>query len=382
MPHLQTDYCVHGRAGTGKGVLNRTIKSLIGNQNMIAINLKDLLNPFARQSLVHASVLVLNEVDKIDSFSRNIIQALLGRDELNDQIKFVPGIFSFQFRGTVIISTTTDPAVLFANSTALMDRFILITHAPRVSQANPFFERILLTGSIRIVHWSLATPRSYFEPLVRTGTMNQSLIDDTHHLDRFVLEHIGYQLNNVVPVKPIHDHYMHVCSEEVSLYEECGFAKRIINSIKSATRCRDVAEVRQRNKDKRRTVALKNVCLIKENNNQCVPFEKSDFVSQTPHKEKSENESWWQQDPFAIDPTHITYTIAERWRAEVGSSLNMQALPEVIEDNSDLLDKLISEEDNIVPPLLEEVVPTNDLYDVSWLPCPLEALLWAHLETF
>lgn len=92
MHELQTGFFVNGEPGTGKGVINRLLKHLVGTHNMVSMTLKDLASHFARHSLVNASVLVLNEVDIIYKESANLIQGLLGRDPVSYEKKHVHGL--------------------------------------------------------------------------------------------------------------------------------------------------------------------------------------------------------------------------------------------------------------------------------------------------
>lgn len=115
---------------------------------MVSITLKDLANSFARQKLVNASVLVLNKVDYIDGPSVNLIQSLLGRDAITYSQKHQQGEYEFTFKGIILISTNANPSKLFRNCSALVDRFVLITHVPRNGEADPTLENTLLEESV------------------------------------------------------------------------------------------------------------------------------------------------------------------------------------------------------------------------------------------
>ena len=238
--------------------------------------------------------------------------------------KHQQGEYEFAFKGIkgiILISTNANPSKLFRNCSALVDRFVLITHAPRNGEADPTLENALLEQSVQITHWSLGTPQTYFDRFVRTGSMNESFSDDANHLQNFVLHNLGYRANHTVLQRDLYSHYVDAFSDTAKLYNERGFCKEVSNVIKLSTRCRAVNDGRATDTDGRKVAAIKNVCLVAKDGSACTSLKDSEYCVQNLAIKRA-SQTHTALDPLSIDLRHVTYPVANAWRGSVGSVLD------------------------------------------------------------
>ena len=128
-----------------------------------------------------------------------MINQLLGNDVYSSTKKHANGLYNMRFEGTVVLATNLEPATLFANQPALVDRFLVIRYKGRKGNANPMLPNILQSKAPKLINWFLSIERNIFKKIVRTGDINldtltlacENLVADPNgRLYRFELEDI------------------------------------------------------------------------------------------------------------------------------------------------------------------------------------------------
>lgn len=336
---MQTGYCIHGRPGTGKSIMVNMITNLVSKDGVVSLTLYDLLNPFSRHDLVNATMLVVNEVNQIDSKGAAMLQSLLGRDEISHSVKNVQGVFNFRFKGTVIILTNKYPSEVFKHHPALLDRFVMLTHAPRIGDADPKIPTLLNKDLRGIANWALATPRKDLTRLVR-GTDRSTIEQQYSLLEKFVCEKLCYCRGENTSQAALHLAilaYNKEFSFEVDEIKEAKLVQNIVQAIKTITRCRDVSEGRNLmtmdDGVRKKTVCLRNAvldtsALAKEKNlsrfggAEPQPTSKNNPTLDTVVDEGTQ--SPFETNPFQFDDLHPAKTLAQEWVQEI--SLNDQEI--------------------------------------------------------
>ena len=139
------------------------------------------------------------------------------------------------------------PTEVFAKYPALLDRFLMVLHAPRHGSANASLQDILHSEWGGIVNWAIGTPREQFDAIVRTGSHTSS--GNTYSgLQRYVLEKIGYKANGFVDQQAL---FMDLQEHSPELFDcknpikEANLARSIESQIGMVTRCRRCAHGRK-----------------------------------------------------------------------------------------------------------------------------------------
>lgn len=102
MIYLHTGYYLSGFSGSGKSVIAALLMCLVPNLT-VSCELQDFDNTFSRTELVYNNFIMLNEFVKLSPQSEKHIKAIIGRDYISCEVKYVQGYISKQFPGIIVI---------------------------------------------------------------------------------------------------------------------------------------------------------------------------------------------------------------------------------------------------------------------------------------
>ncbi len=121
----ETAWLFHGSGANGKGVLQRLITWLVGEENRVVMDLSQLGDPLARHNLIGKSVLLINECRVGAKFDIENFNKIVTGDEINGKAHYHDFVFFFPF-ATVIIFANHLPTAS-EDSNALMRRTRVIS---------------------------------------------------------------------------------------------------------------------------------------------------------------------------------------------------------------------------------------------------------------
>ena len=176
---LQTGYILHGPNGSGKGVTISFLQRLFPASTIKSITLSELTVSFNRSALVDAKVLVINEVTELKGQAISMINQMLGNDVYSSTKKYANQLDNVRFEGTIVLATNLEPASLFTNQPALVDRFLVIGYKGRQGNPNPLLPKVLQSKAPQLINWFMSVERDVLKKIVRTGDINQELMKES-----------------------------------------------------------------------------------------------------------------------------------------------------------------------------------------------------------
>lgn len=153
MEELQTAYSLSGPPGCGKSTLVRFMLAMMSALKCISLPLTDVENPFTRSELREKTCIIFSEESEIKPAIANVLRKLIGRDVMKGDIKFEQMIVEFVHKGIVILVSNETPEDLFANSTALLNRFFCINFKTVPETPDPNINTIFEENMSEIVNW-------------------------------------------------------------------------------------------------------------------------------------------------------------------------------------------------------------------------------------
>lgn len=166
-PSFQTILLISGRPGSGKSIFINFLSTIFGNL-LLAFDVREK-NQFDRYSWIGKRILVLNDVNSLDSNLSAILKQLSGRDRIKYDIKNKQVNKDFIFEGILIIFSNHNADTLFTllMDLALYDQVIEIQfdYVPknRIRSLNQF----LVKGASGLIRWALCCPDAILREQIR-----------------------------------------------------------------------------------------------------------------------------------------------------------------------------------------------------------------------
>ncbi len=156
-----------GKGNTGKTQLREFVISLIGAQNNISIDLKNLNEPFGVANLVNKRLAGSGDMSYAKVSEINVLKELTGGDDIYGNVKYKPQ-FSFKYNGFLWFNCNDLPLFGGDNGEHVYERFMVVTCnnvIPKEKRDSFLLNKLLsekdIVASVCVKHLRLAINRGY-----------------------------------------------------------------------------------------------------------------------------------------------------------------------------------------------------------------------------
>lgn len=156
-----------GKGNTGKTQLREFVISLIGSQNNISIDLKNLNEPFGVANLANKRLGGSGDMSYAKVSEINVLKELTGGDDIYANIKYKPQ-FSFKYNGFLWFNCNDLPLFGGDNGEHVYERFMVVTCnnvIPKEKRDSFLLKKLLsekdIVASVCVKHFRLAIKRGY-----------------------------------------------------------------------------------------------------------------------------------------------------------------------------------------------------------------------------
>lgn len=156
-----------GKGNTGKTQLREFVISLIGSQNNISIDLKNLNEPFGVANLVNKRLAGSGDMSYAKVSEINVLKELTGGDDVYGNVKYKPQ-FSFKYNGFMWFNCNDLPLFGGDNGEHVYERFMVVTCnnvIPREKRDSFLLSKLLsekdIVASVCVKYFRLAVKRGY-----------------------------------------------------------------------------------------------------------------------------------------------------------------------------------------------------------------------------
>lgn len=188
---FQTALFLNGPPASGKSIIVNCLVKILGDR-VVFVTYKQLMNPFERDRLKNAWVLIITEAEEL--FQDNVVtlvKSLTGRDPITYQVKYVQSstlsdMSQFVFRGVLIIVSNRPITAILPPDQALYSRFIQLTFPHSVTRFDTSVDlsEAVVKVTPYLLYWALAAPAEIFRDHVRSenrgllSMRNESMLID------------------------------------------------------------------------------------------------------------------------------------------------------------------------------------------------------------
>jgi hypothetical protein len=173
---FQTALFLNGPPASDKSIIVNCLVKILGNR-VVFVTYKQLMNPFERDRLKDAWVLIITEAEEL--FQDNVVtlvKSLTGGDPITYQVKYVQSstlsdMSQFVFKGVLIIVSNRPMTAILPPDQALYSRFIQLTFPHSVTRFDTSVDlsEAIVKVTPYFLYWALTAPAEIFRDHVRSG---------------------------------------------------------------------------------------------------------------------------------------------------------------------------------------------------------------------
>ncbi len=158
----------------------------------------------------------------------NFLFKLLG-GSATASVKNIQGNSEFTFNGVVIVVTNSQPADLFGDNPALLDRAILIPfhHKPEVYDGK--LQQKLMDKAGQVVNWFATIPEVDLHPLIRVGRFNNDLTIESNPIASWMSEKLYFNSTVSTPKDEIYDDFKALNLYTGKVVRKPEFTREVMN---------------------------------------------------------------------------------------------------------------------------------------------------------
>lgn len=156
-----------GKGNTGKTQLREFVISLIGSQNNISIDLKNLNEPFGVANLLNKRLAGSGDMSYAKVSEINVLKELTGGDDIYANVKYKPQ-FSFKYNGFLWFNCNDLPMFGGDNGEHVFERFMVVycnNVIPKEKRDSALLEKMLkekdIIASVCVRYFQLAVMHGY-----------------------------------------------------------------------------------------------------------------------------------------------------------------------------------------------------------------------------